>query len=130
MTAYCWKPIARNPRNRRVHPALWQHGDVYQLVRKGILIDRPLHHYASYARSRYSMLLQFGNPGVICDVRDDLLVRSAKQEKAQTVLWKTGIAPGVLLQARVDHAVPLGTQEAFYRCLKRFMEHYFASRGF
>lgn len=130
MTTHYWRPIARDARNRSVHPGLWLHGDVYQLVRKDILRDRPLHHYASYARSRYSMLLQFGNPGVICDVRDDLAMRRAKQEDAHALLWKTGLAPGVLLQAGVDHAVPLGTQEAFYRCLKRFVQHYFASRGF
>lgn len=125
MAEYCWKRIAHNPRNRSVHPALWLHGDVYQLVRKGLAVDAPLHHYASHSRSRFSVLLQFGNPGVLCNIRDTPEERAANQEKAHALLWNAGLAPGVMLQAGLDQAVPLAVREAFYRCLKRFVNFYF-----
>lgn len=125
MKRYWWRRIETDPsRHPWVRQQLWIHGDVYGLVQKGILWDTPLHCYASFARSRFSMLVQFGTNCVICDILNQPDVRSENKEKALARLQQQGITPATLLDADIQHP-DLHVRGAFFRCLTRFVRFYF-----
>ena len=125
MVRYVWRQVREAPARSCVHQRLWRHGDVYQLVRKGALWDAPLDCYASHARSRFSVLLQFGTGTVICDILDKDGQRQANAKDVLPHLARNRITHKTLFEAPLEDDVPLAHQGMLFRCLKRFVEHYF-----
>ena len=128
----CWKKAAidhRSPNGTKKE--LIVHGAVFELVRKGVLKDTPLHCYASYARSRYSLLLQFGHgkDAITCDLLDKEQQRVKNHAQVYALLAQQGIEPHDLLRAGIS-GVGAETQDKFYSCLRRFVEYEFGSRAF
>lgn len=126
MPEYAWRQL-ESDRSRYwgVSQTLWRHGDVYRLVRKGALWDSPLDCYASHARSRFSVLLQFGNGTVICDILDQDAQRQANAKDVLPHLARHRITHQTLFEAPLEENVPLAHQSMLFRCLKRFVEFYF-----
>lgn len=107
------------------------HGAVFELVRKGVLKDKSLHCYASYARARHSLLLQFGHgkDAITCDLLDKESLRVKNHAYVYSLLARQGIEPHDLLRAGIAGVSP-EAGDTFYKCLRRFVEYEFGSRAF
>jgi len=121
---YTWK-IADSDLSKpdAVLKELRVHGRVYQLVKKGFLLDKPMNCYASFSRGRSSILLQFGNSPVVSNLRDNELLRLRKLSKMHAFLGMQGIPPEELIYARADDEQP-DIKDSFFLNLKRFVETY------
>jgi hypothetical protein len=126
MKTHIWKRLDRNPEAHwGVSRKLWTHGDVYQLVRKGLVLDAPLDCYASHARSRASTLLQFGNHTVVCAASDADAQRNANAKEILQNMARNRITHATLVAAQPENSIPLQQKDALFRSLKRFVEFYF-----
>lgn len=99
------------------------HGKVYQLARKGIVLDKPLNCYASFSKGASSILLQFGNSPVVSNIRDDELLRLRKLARMHAFLGMNSIAPEDLIHARTDDEPTF--VDSFQQNMKRFVGTYF-----
>ncbi len=126
MAKYVWK-LADN--NTSVPDPVAQemrvHGEVYQLYRKGILMDTPLPFYASYSRSRFEIKMQFGNNPTICNVRDETLAKLRKFKKIDTLFDCHKINLAAFTEALPEHGFHAEHKNSFLLCLKRFVGVYF-----
>jgi hypothetical protein len=126
MTTYCWKKLEHDRlKYPGIHAELWTHGTVYSLVKKGLLSDTPLHCYASHKHSRSAVLMQFGAGSVVCNAHDTALERLDRKGKVAPLLAAQNITPETLATAAIERSIPMPTQDALFRHLKRFVEFYF-----
>ncbi|MEM2916504.1 MAG: hypothetical protein QXT19_04065 [Candidatus Woesearchaeota archaeon] len=126
MTRYLWKLVDNEPSiPDYVTQEMRVHGEVYQLYRKGIIMDSPLPVYASFSRSRYEIKMQFGNNPTVCNVRDEDLARLKKFKKIDALFDRHKISIPSILSALPQHGHHAEHKNSFLLCLKRFVELYF-----
>ena len=106
---------------------LWVHGPVYQLVKKGYVLDTPVHCYASHYRSQSKVFMQFGEHGTVCTVDDDKATWLKNLERAQAFFEAHRINQNTLIGAELPEVDDHTVQDDFASHLKRFVEFYFRS---
>ncbi len=128
MARYVWKSVGNDTSSPdHITQELRVHGEVCQLHRKGIILDRALPFYASYSRSRYEVKMQFGNNPTVCSVRDEALLRLRKFNKIDALFDRHKISISALLGALPEHGYHAEHKNSFWLCLKRFVGIYFRS---
>jgi hypothetical protein len=110
-----------------IHRELWVNGKVYQLFKKGILLDSPVHCYVSHSRSRAQTVFQFGAASVVCTINDTERQRAVNRQEAEQHLASNGVSRDVLMQAGFPRTIDLALQDAMYRRIRRFLDIYFRS---
>ena len=121
---FVWREIDFNP----IHPngvctELWIHGPVYQLVKKGFLLDKELHCYASHLISKAAVWLQFGEHGTLCSKYDDEPTRNNNLKRIFSYFESHKLNPKILTNASTK-------EDNFSRNVKQFVDFYFRSRHF
>lgn len=126
MAKYVWKLADNNTSSPDfITQEMRVHGEVYQLHRKGIFLDRALPFYASYSRSRFEIKMQFGNNPTVCSVRDEELLKLRKLRRIDNVLEKHKISLSAFHSALPEHGFHAEHKNSFLLCLKRFVGVYF-----
>jgi len=123
-----WKEIATDTtKYPGIHRELWINGTVYQLFKKGMLVDLPVHCYVSHGRSLAQTVFQFGAASVVCAIDDAEHQRAANTKEADKHLADSGVSRDVLMQAGFPRETDLALQDAAYRRIRRFLDIYFRS---
>ncbi len=126
MARYVWKLADNNTSSPDcVTHEMRVHGEVYQLHKKGMLIDTALPVYASYSRSRFEIKMQFGNNPTVCNVRDDELLRLRNFKKIDMLFDRHKLNLSALNEALPEHGYHAEHKNSFLLCLKRFVGVYF-----
>jgi hypothetical protein len=126
MAKYSWKLADNNPSSPDfVTHEMRVHGDVYQLHKKGLIVDRALPFYASYSRSRYEVKMQFGNNPTVCNIRDETLSKLRKFKKVDMLFDRHKINLATFTQALPEHGHHNEHKNSFWLCLKKFVGVYF-----
>jgi hypothetical protein len=126
MAKYSWKLVGNdNSSPDFVTHEMRTHGTVYQLHKKGIIVDMALPVYASYSRSRFEVKMQFGNNPTVCNICDESIAKLKKFKKIDTLFDRHKINLETFTHALPEHGHHAEHKNSFLLCLKRFVGVYF-----